>query len=279
MIRAGWTYSVGLFWTFRVSLMVIVRAALRMPSLESYQQEGPTRWGAAILRAAKVRVVWKDAHRLRPRAQILVANHQSWFDIFVLAGTLPVKYSFVGKKELASIPGFGAAWRRVGHYAIDRGDNKAAATALREVGERIAADTATVVMFPEGTRSESERMAKFKTGAFLLAIKAQVPVVPVALAGTHPIMPKGRWAIRPGVVRVHVGEPISTAGLLRRDRHDLARRAHDAVEELLRHGDAASLREPLEAQGGSPPPDAAKQVVPCAGDPRPETELSPAGGH
>lgn len=279
MIRAAWTYSVGFLWTFRVSLMVIVRAALRMPSLESYQQKGPTRWGAAILRAANVRVAWRDAHRLRPRAQILVANHQSWFDIFVLAGTLPVKYSFVGKKELASIPGFGAAWRRVGHYAIDRGDNKAAAAALDEVGERIAADTATVVMFPEGTRSESERMAEFKTGAFLLAIKAQVPVVPVALAGTHAVMPKGSWAIRPGVVRVHVGEPIPTAGLSRRDRHSLARRARAAVAELLRAGDAAKRREAMEAQDGVPPSGAAQQAAARAGDPRPETELSPAGGH
>ncbi len=278
MMRAAWTYWVGLLWTVRVCLMVIVRAALKSPSLESYQQEGPTRWGVAILRAAKVRVVWKDAHRLRPQAQILVANHQSWFDIFVLAGTLPVKYSFVGKKELASIPGFGAAWRRVGHYAIDRGDNKAAAAALGRVGKRIAADTATVVMFPEGTRSESDRMAEFKTGAFLLAIKAQVPVVPVALVGTHPIMPKGSWAIRPGLVRVHVGEPIPTAGLSRRDRHALARRTHDAVAELLRA--AGGLRERLGTQGGdAAPPGASKPLVARAGDPRPETELSPAGGH
>lgn len=231
------TYVVGSFWTMRVSSMVLLRAVFRPRTLESYSQEGPTRWGAAILRAAGVRVQWRDADRLRPRAQILVANHVSLFDIFVLAATLPVKYSIVGKQELTRFPIFGAAWQKIGHYAVDRTDGKAAVAALSEAAKRIATDAATIVVFPEGTRSDSDRMGDFKAGAFVLAIKAQVPIVPVALLGTRPIMPKGSWVIRPGSVQVRVGEPIETAGMRRADRHALARRAREAVAELLREED------------------------------------------
>ncbi len=242
------TYVVGSFWTMRVSSMVLLRAVFRPRTLESYSQEGPTRWGAAILRAAGVRVQWRDADRLRPRAQILVANHVSLFDIFVLAATLPVKYSIVGKQELTRFPIFGAAWQKIGHYAVDRTDGKAAVAALSEAAKRIATDAATIVVFPEGTRSDSDRMGDFKAGAFVLAIKAQVPIVPVALLGTRPIMPKGSWVIRPGSVQVRVGEPIETAGMRRADRHALARRAREAVAELLREEDE---HETASARAGS----------------------------
>ncbi len=277
MTRALRTYLVGAFWTARVSVMVIVRAALRPRTLESYAQAGPTRWGAAILRAADVRVKWANSDRLRERAQILVANHASWFDIFVLAATLPVKYSIVGKKELTRIPVFGAAWQKIGHYAVDRSDGKAAAAALGKVGKRIAADTATVVVFPEGTRSDSDRMGDFKTGAFLIAIKAQVPVVPVALVGTRRVMPKGSWAIRRGRVQVRVGEPISTTGLRRSDRQALARRARDSVAELLGADSCADAAEPdtgvvRSAERPATIPE------PAAASPASGAGLSPAGG-
>lgn len=274
MTRALRTYAIGAFWTVRVSAMVIVRAALRPRTLESYAQEGPTRWGAAILRAADVRVQWAGADRLRERAQILVANHVSWFDIFVLAATLPVKYSIVGKKELTRIPLFGAAWQKIGHYAVDRSDGKAAAAALGRVGKRIAADNATVVVFPEGTRSDTDRMGAFKTGAFLIAIKGQVPVVPVALVGTRRIMPKGSWVIRPGRVHVRVGEPISTKGLQRTDRQALARRAREAVAELLEADAGAPARE-----AETLPPATRSHVPTSSGAPASEAEPAPAGGH
>jgi len=259
------TYVVGSFWTMRVSSMVLLRAVFRPRTLESYSQEGPTRWGAAILRAAGVRVQWSDADRLRQRAQILIANHVSWFDIFVLAATLPVKYSIVGKQELARIPIFGAAWQKIGHYAVDRADGKAAAAALGKVAERIAADAATVVVFPEGTRSDSDRMGDFKAGAFVLAIKAQVPIVPVALLGTRPIMPKGSWVIRPGSVQVRVGEPIDTAGLQRTDRHALARRAREAVAGLLGEEDereAAAKGAGAQVAGPAPEREDRRVAVP-----------------
>lgn len=234
MIRTAWAYVVGVLATAYFSIGVNVHFVLRTRHKEYFAERAPARWSAVILRAAGVKIVWENPDRLGPGdAQVLVANHQSWFDVFSLAGTLPVKFSFVGKKELARIPIFGTAWARVGHYPVDRSDYQAAVASLRQVSKRIKSDATTVVMFPEGTRSPTGELARFKKGAFVLAIDAQVPVVPVAVLGTRRVMPKGRWSIRPGTVRIRVGAPILTEGMTMRDRDALVRQARQSVAALM----------------------------------------------
>ena len=152
------------------------------------------------------------------RGQVLVCNHQSWFDVFALSASLPVEFSFVGKKELSRVPVLGQAWEKVGHVAIDRSDRKSAIESLKRVEEQFRAGR-TIIMFPEGTRSPTGELARFKKGAFVMAIKCQVPVVPVAVSGTGTIMRKGDWVIEPGTATIRVGSPISTRGLTQRDRN------------------------------------------------------------
>lgn len=234
MIRTLWAYLVGLSATAYFSIGVNVHFALRTRARRRFAETAPARWGALILRTARVRVAWEDREHLgRGRAQILVSNHQSWFDVFALAGTLPVKYSFVGKKELAGIPVFGIAWARVGHYAVDRSNYKASMASLQEVGDRMKDEGATLVMFPEGTRSPTGKLARFKKGAFVLAIEAQVPVVPVAVLGSRRVLPKGGWRVRPGRITIRTAPPIPTAGMVASDRDKLTRMAHDAVAGLM----------------------------------------------
>ncbi len=271
MIRTLWAYTVGILSTAYFSVMVNVHFVLKTGSWEAFAERAPARWAAMVMRASGVRTVWENAHFLgvADRAQILVANHQSWFDVFALAGTLPMKFSFVGKKELARIPIFGTAWARVGHYAIDRSDHQAAVASLQRAGERIKSDNTTVVMFPEGTRSPTGELARFKKGAFILAINAQVPVIPVAVLGTRRIMPKGRWFIRPGTVTIRVAHPIPTQGLELAHRDRLTRQAREAVAGLMNGGDAEGATPSGEGAGeggrGLPPEkaSAAKAGAAC----------------
>ena len=211
----------------------------------------PRRWSSGILKAAGVRVRYENEGALpRGRPQILVANHQSWFDVFALAGTLPVDYRFVGKKELTKIPLFGPAWQVAGHYAIDRSDRQAAIASLNAVGHSMREKGHSIVLFPEGTRSPDGTLAPFKKGAFVMAINAEVPVVPIAITGSRAVMPKGKWSVRPGEIVVRIGEPIPTVGIDVDDRDQLTREAWRRVAALKGESVAENGRAVVDTDGG-----------------------------
>jgi 1-acyl-sn-glycerol-3-phosphate acyltransferase len=190
-------------------------------------------WAKAIIRAAGVKVRFEGLQHLRTDApQIVVANHQSWFDVFALAAELPVRYRFVAKKELGEIPVFGRAWLSCGHVSVDRGNREAAIEALDQAWREVREDKLTMILFPEGTRSPDGRLKDFKKGAFVLAVQGQVPVVPMAVTGSRHIMPKGRLRIRSGEIVIRVGEAIDTKGATIRDRNRILKEAWDAIYAL-----------------------------------------------
>ncbi|MCY4572833.1 MAG: lysophospholipid acyltransferase family protein, partial [Gemmatimonadetes bacterium] len=241
-VRAIWTYMVATVSTAYVGGSVILYRYLWPSRFRRYADRSTAEWSSMVLRGAGVKPVIENPERLgRDRGQVLVSNHQSWFDVFALAASLPVKFSFVGKKELSRVPFLGQAWEKVGHIAIDRSDHKAAIESLHKVDEQFRAGR-TIIMFPEGTRSPTGELTRFKKGAFVMAIKSQVPVVPVAVTGTRAIMEKGDWIIAPGTATVRVGEPISTEGLTLADRGRLTREAHSAVSRLLNGRPEATCR-------------------------------------
>ena len=167
------------------------------------------------------------------RAQILVANHQSWFDVLVLAGYLPVEYRFIAKKELTRIPFFGPAWQACGHVALDRQDRSAAIESLEEAGRRVGVEGSTMVVFPEGTRSDDGNLQPFKRGAFALAIQTGLPIVPAAILGSRAVMPKGSFWIRSGTIRVRFGKAVSAEGLSYSDRASFTSDVRGAVAGLM----------------------------------------------
>lgn len=229
-----WVLVFGFFSTAYFSIGVVVLHILRTRSAAHFAERAPARWGASLMWAAGVRLTWENPEHLgNGRSQILVSNHQSWFDVFAIAGGLPVRFSFVGKKELSKIPIFGRAWELVGHYAIDRQNHRAAVASLEVVVKRMKSDRTTLVMFPEGTRSATGQLTPFKKGAFVLAIESQTPVVPVAVLGTRDIMPKGAWVVRPGKVVIRVAPPIPTKGLGPADREQLMTEARDEIARMM----------------------------------------------
>lgn len=223
---------------------ILWSAFLESDKLPCRCDELPRRWARAILRAAGVRVETENLERIVPdRPQVLVANHTSYFDVFVLMGIVPGKLRFVGKRELTKVPLFGRAWLACGHISIDRGDTTSALESLALARRRLEMDRPTVVLFPEGTRSPSGELRAFKKGAFVLAIQTGAEIVPASITGAREIMRKGSWLIRTGrTVRVRFGEPLQVEGLKMEDRDALTRRAREAVASLQRASPGDSTR-------------------------------------
>jgi 1-acyl-sn-glycerol-3-phosphate acyltransferase len=190
-------------------------------------------WGRLILRSGGVRVMKEGGGDLDPASPYVFAcNHQSQFDIPVLHGFLGHDFRWLAKKELFQVPIWGAAMRASGYIAIDRSQGREALKSLSEAAAEVAAGK-SVVIFPEGTRSPDGRLGDFKAGGMQLAIKAGVPIVPVAIVGTHRVLPKGKLLVTPGEVTVRVGAPLEVKGCRPREKHDLALRVRDRVADML----------------------------------------------
>lgn len=141
---------------------------------------------------------------------IFASNHESALDIWVLVEALPRTIRFVAKRELFRIPIFGWYMQLGGHVPVERSNHARAIHSLRQAAELVRAGTSLIV-FPEGTRSRDARVQPFKKGPFALAQEARVPIVPVAVSGSAAVTPTKLIAVRPGTIRVVVGDPIDPA--------------------------------------------------------------------
>lgn len=153
-----------------------------------------------------------------------------------MVALLPGTVRFLAKRELLHVPIFGWAMRSAGHIPIDRKDRKAAVDACGEAGTMIRDGTSALV-FGEGTRSRTGELLPLKKGAFVLAIQAGVPVVPVYLEGTYDVLPKGTLALKRRPITMRIGPPISTKGLTYADRDDLGARCREELVALRDHVD------------------------------------------
>jgi 1-acyl-sn-glycerol-3-phosphate acyltransferase len=166
---------------------------------------------------------------------VFASNHTSALDIPALLALLPKNFRWLAKKELFAIPVFGFAIKGVGYIPIDRSNTRAAVKSLNQAAARIAAG-ASVVIFPEGTRSPDGKLLAFKSGGLGLAIRSGRPVTPVAIIGANRALPPKHLILNPGPIQVTVGQPIPTQGLKIADREDLTQIVRERVQELLREG-------------------------------------------
>lgn len=158
---------------------------------------------------------------------VYAPNHQSHLDILALLGHLPGAVRFAAKESLWRYPVVGAVLDSLGMVPIAREDSARSIATL----ERVRHDGQSFVVFPEGTRSRTGRLGEFKKGAFVLAIRLGLPVVPVVCRGTRRLMPKGsRMTVVPGEIELVIEPPIPTTGLGFDDRDALAARVRAAIE-------------------------------------------------
>ncbi len=142
---------------------------------------------------------------------IFMSNHQGNFDILALLLVVPRRFAWIAKEELFRIPVFGHSMARAGYIPLDRSDGRRALKSMEAAAAKIR-NGASVVIFPEGTRSPDGALLPFKRGGFLVAVRAGVPIVPVTINGSMRINPAHRIELHPGTIRVRFGEPISTSG-------------------------------------------------------------------
>ena len=173
------------------------------------------------------------------RPAVYVINHRSNVDAIVFEALFPrcPRLRIIYKAEMGKLPILGPAMQIAGFVPVERRDRDRAVAAVDLAVDRIRAGD-SFLLAPEGTRNPGSGLLPFKKGAFVLAIKAGVPVVPVAIVGAAETMPKGRLYVTPGVVTVRVGDAIPVAGLTHDDRDSLAERARAALERLQADGQA-----------------------------------------
>jgi 1-acyl-sn-glycerol-3-phosphate acyltransferase len=165
------------------------------------------------------------------KPHVYAVNHASAMDIPLLYVHLPFQFRIVFKKELLSYPVVGWQLKRSGQVCIDQQKPTNSIVAIRSAVKSLKAGM-PLVIYPEGGRTPDGEIKPFLPGAFFLALKAQVDIVPVALVGTYELLPMDTYHIKSRPLEVRVGEPISTAGLTMRDLEALSAKVQKAVEKL-----------------------------------------------
>ncbi len=195
-------------------------------------------WARWLLRIAVSPVKLEHAERL-PVGSVAVyaSNHLSYYDTPVLFAKLPFQFRILAKAPLWKIPFIGWYLQRSGQVPIDQSSARAGVVSLAR-GARTLEAGMPMVIFPEGGRAFNGELQPMLAGAAWMAIKAQVPLVPLTIVGTYELLPIHVYALKPRPVKLIVGEPIATAGMSTRDAEALTERLRNVIHEtyLAAHG-------------------------------------------
>ena len=192
-------------------------------------------WSRNLLYFFGVKVIVKGQDRLARGARyVFFANHQSALDIPILYAALLRPLCFIAKKELFMVPILGWGMAAIGHVRIDRSSPRKALDSLARGVDNLNRHGLSLVLFPEGTRSDDGTLGRFKQGSFALALDAGMPVVPVAIRKANERLPKKELLVRPGNVYVEICDPIDPAGM---DKSGLADRVRTVIEKTINSAD------------------------------------------
>ena len=240
-------------WAALVALAVTIPAASATLIVAIFHSSSPAiywiiRWWAkSIVSAAGIDLKAENVELIESgHRYIIVANHYSYFDIPCIFAAIPQPIRFMAKVSLFKIPIFGWALARAGFIPIDRQNRRTAVKSFDLAAERIRKGN-TIVIFPEEGRSRNREMKPFQRGGFLLALKSQLPIVPVAVNGTYDVFRVGAKRVTPSKVTIHVTPPIPTAGATLRDKERLLTESRQRIEMLL----FGKLSEPQKAESAT----------------------------
>jgi 1-acyl-sn-glycerol-3-phosphate acyltransferase len=185
-----------------------------------------------ITRLVGVHMRVEGIELIPPGVCIFVANHSSNVDPPAIVGAIPRRIAILAKDSLFRIPIVSQAFRLAHFVPVDRSDREAAIASVDKAIEYLQQGVSFLI-YPEGTRSADGRLLPFKKGSFVMAIKAGVPILPMACAGAHRVMRKGELRIHPGEIVVRFLPPISASGYTLEQRDELTARVHDAIAAAL----------------------------------------------
>lgn len=191
-------------------------------------------WARSLLLFTGVRVKVEGLEKIDRRGHyVFCGNHLSYIDTPVVLTHIPVQFRFLAKRGLFQIPFLGTHLAQAGHVPVPRDDPRAAVKTMTRAAHILHKRAISLLIFPEGGRSHDGKLHPFKEGAAYIAIKAQVPLVPIALIGTRDVLAMGSAVFRRRAVRLRIGDPIPTKGLILKDRERLTREARERVMKLI----------------------------------------------
>lgn len=185
----------------------------------------------AFLTPMWVTVVGRE-HVEKGQSYVIIANHQSGYDIYVFYGWLKMDFKWVLKAELRKTPGLGIGCEKMGHIYVDRSNTQAAIRSIEAAKQRLV-NGISVVFFAEGTRSEDGKLLPFKKGAFRMALDLGLPILPVTIVGTREVLPPNTMKVFPGQAKLIFHPPVDITGYDRRNIRDLIREVRTAVQSGL----------------------------------------------
>ena len=198
-------------------------------------------WSWLILATTGVEVTVEGLDRIvRGQTYVFVANHQSIYDIPVVFWSIPFQLRIIAKESLGRFPMLGPHLKRTGHLLVDR--RHPDKSRIFGWAARLTANGLSLIIFPEGTRSRTGRLGKFKGGSIMLAMRAGLPLVPISVVGSRHVMKKGELTTKPGHVRLIVHDPIVPPPAAEPTTADV-RALADRVREVI--------RPPVEAEAAT----------------------------
>ena len=181
-----------------------------------------------IMTFVRVKVIGRE--NIDPETSyVFVANHQGAYDIFAIYGYLNHNFKWMMKKSLEKIPFVGYACKKSGHIMVDKSSPIGIQQTMMAAKNRLK-NGMSLVVFPEGSRSKTGKMARFKKGAFALATEFGLPIVPITIDGAYDIMPRSAKLPRPGSIRVTIHQPLAVEG---KDMTELMAASFDAISSAL----------------------------------------------
>ncbi len=226
MVRAFFVTLFACLYTFVVGTPTVIYAALSGNTDPVYRLGMVGARLVLWLSGVKLEVAGRE-NACAARAVVFMSNHQSNCDPPAVLPILP-PVLVIGKKEFFRVPVLGRAMSLRGFIPINRQDRVQAVAAI-EAGVRSLRNGHSFLIFPEGTRSPDGRLQPFKKGAFIMAIKAGAPIVPISISGSAKVMPKGRFEIHPGRVRITVHDAVPTEGHGLEERQEIMQRVRQAM--------------------------------------------------
>lgn len=194
----------------------------------------PMWWARINLALIPATITVRGREHIEPgQSYILAVNHLSHIDILMLYAQPDFDLRFVMKKELRKVPVIGITCAGLGHVYIDRSSREDAVAALNEAKPRLAADGASIIFFPEGTRSVDGRLHEFKKGAFVTAKDMNLPILPITLRGSDGVLPAKTLGLLPGRTEIIIHRPIAATQVANTGADELMAQTRAIIASVL----------------------------------------------
>ncbi|MBO8138478.1 MAG: 1-acyl-sn-glycerol-3-phosphate acyltransferase [Desulfotomaculum sp.] len=190
------------------------------------------KWARALIKATGSTVEVKGLENVPPGNVLFICNHQGYFDILLLISCIDKPKGFIAKKELKNIPVINVWMKKINCVFIDRSNLRQSMKAMLE-SVKLLKKGKSMVLFPEGTRSQSDKLGKFKPAGIKTALKSQVPIVPVTINGSYKIYEENKFFVKPANVKVVVSKPIYVNQMTKEEKENLPEKLREIIASNL----------------------------------------------